>query len=1124
MMCGFLCRLGVLWTCVLTALSQSTAQKPAVGRRSRQAEGEELVGVWSSWGEWGECSQTCGVGVSERRRQCSPPPQVPPQTWPGSAYLPPGVPNHSPVISALRPYLPSVYPGNDLPHYGGVGGGTRQPLYPPVQPANSNTGLPLYRSDPVVGGPSQPSQPNHAAPFYPPANQDPASVYRPSSYPSSGSSPALSYGQSGRASRRPPNHGPGRSGGGGSRRSVPNNRDSLSYRRSSPHIRPGQFGYGRVPFSLPLHRPSRHTRHTRRHGNNTATPACGVRGGGASLERGVAREERGGAERQGPQREERGEEEETGEGEGGGGGGGGRERESGHQLHVHSSSPNQPTRRQRGVTEDRPERARSLRHTPGQVPADRQVSRRPRPPYGLPLHQPSPPQSPAAAAPPNHHPHPDVWQPPQHGLGGGSWSPHLPQGNYKCAGKELEHRRCAGETCSRSAGASRAEQCAAFNTQEFMGRLYDWEPFTEVGTEQQCELTCRPVGYRFYVRQAERVKDGTPCVNSTTNDVCVGGRCLTEGCDGVLGSGQVRDKCGVCGGHDGSCQRVTGSFQNTSVPLGYHRILDIPAGATAINITERSASPNYLALRSGTGQSVVNGRWAVDPPGEYQAGGTTFSYARPKAGPEGQGEDRGETLTAPGPTTTLLQLFIIFHKQNPGIDYEYYIPVEQKGDGEEGGDLLGRLVGWTPDRSRPRGLAPNRNARIPPRTDIPLDNQPTFIWKKGPLTDCSASCGKGSQHRVIVCVNRHTEQEVPERRCDSASKPLLEEEPCNVHPCPPFWEAGSWSDCSVTCGRGIQQRQLQCRLSFGNRTTMVHPQRCASLPRPDATQPCQLKVCSQWEVSSDWSSCSVDCGMGKRTRNVRCVSNQGDIMSDGECNARLRPQRSEDCHMGPCVTNWYFTDWTNTCSADCGPGIQRREVVCLTRGRGREGGGTGDCVGEKPHDMKACNGGPCQPTAMWFTGPWGQCSSPCGNGTQRRDLICVQKIGSDYTMTAASQCAHLEKPSPVQTCELFPCQPQWFTTEWSACSRTCGEGKQVREVRCLSPDKQHSLDCEEDTKPPQEQDCNIIPCSPLVADENCRDVRHNCMMVVQARLCVYSYYKTACCASCTQSAMRAKRH
>lgn len=64
------------------------------------------------------------------------------------------------------------------------------------------------------------------------------------------------------------------------------------------------------------------------------------------------------------------------------------------------------------------------------------------------------------------------------------------------------------------------------------------------------------------------------------------------------------------------------------------------------------------ALRSGTGQSVVNGRWAVDPPGEYQAGGTTFLYSRPKTVPQEQGEGKGESLTAPGPTTAQLQLYV----------------------------------------------------------------------------------------------------------------------------------------------------------------------------------------------------------------------------------------------------------------------------------------------------------------------------------------------------------------------------------------------------------------------------------------------------------------------------------
>lgn len=61
-----------------------------------------------------------------------------------------------------------------------------------------------------------------------------------------------------------------------------------------------------------------------------------------------------------------------------------------------------------------------------------------------------------------------------------------------------------------------------------------------------------------------------------------------------------------------------------------------------------------------------------------------------------------------------------------------------------------------------------------------------------------------------------------------------------------------------------------------------------------------------------------------------------------------------------------------------------------------------------------------------------QCNVLCGSGSQRRDIICVQKLGSDITVVPSTECAHLDKPAAVQECEMGECQPQWFTTEWSA--------------------------------------------------------------------------------------------
>lgn len=176
----------------------------AAGRQSRQAEEEVLEGVWGAWSEWVECSQSCGVGVSERRRQCMPPPQTPPHIYNRPSYPQPGV----------GPY--SLYPVNEPPPYG-AGGAERPPYFSPPLPANPNPGLPLYRNEAGGAGPVQ---------FGPP-NQDPVSVYR-----SPSSSSALPYG---RVPARSPNH--GRALGSGSRRSVSPNRGTASIRRWAGLVR-----------------------------------------------------------------------------------------------------------------------------------------------------------------------------------------------------------------------------------------------------------------------------------------------------------------------------------------------------------------------------------------------------------------------------------------------------------------------------------------------------------------------------------------------------------------------------------------------------------------------------------------------------------------------------------------------------------------------------------------------------------------------------------------------------------------------------------------------------------------------------------------------------------------------
>lgn len=55
----------------------------------------------------------------------------------------------------------------------------------------------------------------------------------------------------------------------------------------------------------------------------------------------------------------------------------------------------------------------------------------------------------------------------------------------------------------------------------------------------------------------------------------------------------------------------------------------------------------------------------------------------------------------------------------------------------------------------------------------------------------------------------------------------------------------------------------------------------------------------------------MPCGLGQKSREVRCVSNVGDFVPDEECNMNLRPIDVENCDMGACAKSWFYTEWGN---------------------------------------------------------------------------------------------------------------------------------------------------------------------------------------------------------------------
>ncbi|XP_068447921.1 thrombospondin type-1 domain-containing protein 4 [Clinocottus analis] len=520
---------------------------------------------------------------------------------------------------------------------------------------------------------------------------------------------------------------------------------------------------------------------------------------------------------------------------------------------------------------------------------------------------------------------------------------------------------------------------------------------------------------------------------------------------------------------------------------------------------EHGVSPP--ALRTQSGLSVVNGDWVIDRPGIFAAAGTRLTYRRPN---EIRSRD-GESITAAGPLTEDLHVYLIYQQPGLRVYYEYSVPLKNtpptaepdppsdvSAVGEKGhrGDLTNNdIIKETPH--------PNQ---------VPSDTRPTYVWTGSGHTECSATCGADS------------ETTVPGDLCDPALKPTDQGEDCNTQPCPAYWDVGEWSECSRRCGPGSQHRQLICRRvtrdpANGTETSVtVAEELCGSSDRPVTTSTCQLKICSQWETRSEWSPCSVPCGVGQRSREVVCVSNQGDVEEDEECNMNLKPDTLQNCDMGVCARSWFTSLWSQRCSAECGRGSRSRTALCLmdhVTVLPLDG-----CEGPRPPEVTSCESGPCRNRLEWYTGPWGQCSAECGNGTQTRSVVCIFNDGGGgggrVEVADRVKCPSVSHPITAQPCSLKPCGVQWYVTEWSACSRSCDGGYRLREVRCLADNVTPSDRCDPGLTPEGREECNERPCVGEI-NPSCSDQYHNCMVVVQARLCVYTYYRSVCCASCSRA-------
>ncbi|XP_034853024.1 ADAMTS-like protein 5 isoform X1 [Mirounga leonina] len=303
-------------------------------------------------------------------------------------------------------------------------------------------------------------------------------------------------------------------------------------------------------------------------------------------------------------------------------------------------------------------------------------------------------------------------------------------GGEPCWGDSHEYRLCPLPDCPLGAIPFRDLQCALYNGHPVLGtqKTYQWVPF--YGAPNQCDLNCLAEGHAFY-HSFGRVLDGTPC-SPGTQGLCVAGRCLSAGCDGLLGSDAREDHCGRCGGTNESCLLVQRVFRDAGAFAGYWNVTLIPEGARHIRVAHRSR--NHLALIGGDGRYVLNGNWVVSPPGTYEAAGTRVVYTR-AAGPE-------ETLSAAGPTSQDLLLQVLLQEPNPGIAFEFWLPRERYGPFQ----AQAQAVGWSLRQQQPREVEPQA-------PELPAAPAPSALRTPTP-TPTPDPCGRcpdtrGRAHRLL---------------------------------------------------------------------------------------------------------------------------------------------------------------------------------------------------------------------------------------------------------------------------------------------------------------------------------------------------------------------------------------
>uniref|UniRef100_A0A671XVK1 ADAM metallopeptidase with thrombospondin type 1 motif 14 n=1 Tax=Sparus aurata TaxID=8175 RepID=A0A671XVK1_SPAAU len=431
-------------------------------------------------------------------------------------------------------------------------------------------------------------------------------------------------------------------------------------------------------------------------------------------------------------------------------------------------------------------------------------------------------------------------------------------GGRDCPGSTFDYQMCNTEECAGPYEDFRSQQCVQRSNKYHKNIKHTWLPYEHPDEGRKCELSCKSKETGEVVFMNQVMHDGTRCSYSEPFSVCARGECLHVGCDKEVGSYKQEDKCGVCEGDNSHCRTVKLTLTKTPKKNGKYR-LQTSGELSSSASHELLYKAHYPVKNQVTGNFILNAKSEDAESRTFIENGLQWEYTIDAA---------KETLKTSGPLHEGIVVLVIPMEEDAKISLTYKYIIHE--------DLL--------------PLITNNNVLL-----AELD---TYEWALKSWSQCSKPCGGGIQYTKYGCRRKSDSRLVHRNFCETSKKPKPIRKRCNVQECSqPTWVVEEWSPCSKTCGKlGYQSRVVQCMQALHNGTNRpVHSKHCTE-DRPEMRRACNHTVCpAQWRTGA-WSQCSVTCDEGIQQRQVVCKASDNTI---GECEGE-KPETVLICKLSPC--------------------------------------------------------------------------------------------------------------------------------------------------------------------------------------------------------------------------------